>query len=458
MAMASGATILLADDDVTVREALRGLLEDEGYQLTVVEDGAQAIAALDQHEFDLVISDLQMPNVDGLGLLRAVRQQSPQSIFVLMTAHATVESAIAALHEGASEYLLKPVIFDDVLHKLDTLLTNRQLSWERQFLRRQLDCRWDYEKLIGTSAVMREVAELIQRVAPTPSSVLISGESGTGKEVVARNIHALSEYRDRIFLPVNCGAIAETLLESQLFGHLRGAFTGAVATQEGLFQQARGGTLFLDEIGDLPFGLQVKLLRAIETKEVIPVGASKPVRVDFRLIAATNRDLKKDVEERRFREDLYYRLHVVAIDLPPLRERREDIPALIEHLVQVCNRDLKRNVKGVDATTVRLLSGLPWKGNVRELRNVIEHAMILGDGDWITVANLPRELRGAETSLYPDDLRQAMHLAERQHIDRVLARHSNDKRAAAQSLGISLSSLYRKLEEVPESDTSTVLS
>jgi transcriptional regulator with PAS, ATPase and Fis domain len=291
---------------------------------------------------------------------------------------------------------------------------------------------------------------LIKRVAPVPSTVLITGESGVGKEVVARAIHHFSERSDAIFLPVNCGAIPENLLESQLFGHLRGSFTGAVANQEGLFQRSRRGTIFLDEIGDLPVGLQVKLLRAIETKEVLPVGATTPIKVDVRIIAATHRELRREVEAGRFRDDLYYRLNVFGIEIPPLRERRDDIPPLVDHLIRLHNRELKKHCKGADALLLKLFMSLPWKGNVRELDNVIEHAMILGDGDWITVNDLPRALRADADLPVPagDNLREALRAYEKAHIQSVLAKLDHDKRAAADRLGMSLSSLYRKIEEL----------
>jgi transcriptional regulator with PAS, ATPase and Fis domain len=290
----------------------------------------------------------------------------------------------------------------------------------------------------------------VRRVAPTPSTVLITGESGVGKEVVARAVHHFSEFRERIFLPVNCGAIPENLLESQLFGHLRGSFTGAINNQEGLFQRARGGTIFLDEIADMPLNLQVKLLRAIEAKEILPVGASTPVKVEVRIIAATNHDLSKAVEAGCFRDDLYYRLNVVGIEIPPLRERREDIPALVEHFINLHNRELKKNFKGTDSVTLKLLMSLPWKGNVRELDNVIEHAMILGEGDWITSSDLPRAVRQEVDLAAPvgDDLREALRAYEKAHIQSVLAKVDHDKKVAAQRLGMSLSSLYRKMEEL----------
>jgi len=308
--------------------------------------------------------------------------------------------------------------------------------------------------LVACSSAMRGVMDVVRRVAPTPSTVLITGETGVGKEMVARAVHHGSALRNRIFLPVNCGAITETLLESQLFGHRRGAFTGAVTDEEGLFRRARGGTIFLDEIADLPLSGQVKLLRVIESKEVLPVGSSTPIRVEVRVIAATNRNLRREVDEGRFREDLYYRLNVVNIEIPPLRERREAIPALVEHLIRLHNRKLKKNVKGADSATMRLLTSLPLNGNVRELDNILEHAMTLGEGDWITVRDLPRAIRDAPLIAQQDsvrsdgdNLREALRTCEREHITAVLSKLAHDNVAAAERLGMSLSTLYRKLDE-----------
>ena len=443
-------TILIAEGEVAVRESLVEVLQDEGYEVTAVSDGAAAITALTSHEFDLVLSDIRMPGADGLAVLRHAREVSPQTLVLLMTAHATVETAVEAIQRGAQDYLLKPIIFDDVLHKMDYLLRNRQVAWENQFLRSRIDRHWDFENLVGRSAAMHDVMNLVRRVAPTPSTVLIVGESGVGKEVVARAVHHFSEVRDRIFLPVNCGAIPESLLESQLFGHLRGSFTGAVANQEGLFQRARGGTIFLDEIGDMPLNLQVKILRSIETKEILPVGAGAPVKVDVRVIAASNQDLAKQVEAGKFREDLYYRLNVVGIEIPPLRERREDIPLLVEHFIHSHNRELRKSFKGADSATMKLLMSLPWKGNIRELDNVIEHSMILGESDWITMRDLPRALQQDAGLPNPlgDNLRDAMRAYEKAHILGILAKVEHDKRVAAERLSISLSSLYRKLDEL----------
>jgi transcriptional regulator with PAS, ATPase and Fis domain len=345
--------------------------------------------------------------------------------------------------------VLKPVVFDDLLGKIARALEHRQAVWEAQQLRHESEQRYDFAQLVGKGPQMAAVFQLLTKVAPTKSTVLVTGESGTGKEVIARAIHHYSQAADRIFLPINCAAIPESLLESQLFGHVRGAFTGAVAAQEGLFSRARNGTIFLDEIGEMPLGLQSKLLRAIEAKEILPVGSTEPMTIDIRIIAASNRDLKKMASEGTFREDLYYRLAVVEIALPPLRERREDVPPLVEYLVRRHNREMKRAYRGVDNAGMKVLLSQPWKGNVRELDNAIEHAMIVGDGEWIRPVDLPRSVNHelAEVSA-GDDLRDALRAYERVHIETVLKRTHGDKRLASDRLGLSLSSLYRKIDEL----------
>ena len=447
----AAATILVIDDEPASRDSLYDVLADAGYELTAASSGEEGLEAIKTADFDLVITDLKMPGIDGIAVLREVRKICPQTLVILITAHASVDTAVAALREGAHDYMLKPLVYDDVITKVSRLLEQRQLAWQLQHLRREVEARYAFGDLVGESKAMHRIARMIRQVAPTNSTVLITGESGVGKEVVARAIHRESERHDKIFLPVNCGAIPENLLESQLFGHMRGAFTGAVASQEGLFQRARGGSIFLDEIGEMPLALQVKLLRAIEEKEIHPVGASKPVTVDVRIIAATNRDLEQCCKEGIFREDLYYRLNVFNIEIPPLRDRREDIPLLVEFLVRRHNAEMNRHFKGVDNAAMKLLLSMQWKGNIRELDNVIEHAMIVGDGDWITAEDLPSRVSDTaprDGMVVGDDLKSAMRLYERNHIENVLERTENDKRKAADLLGISLSSLYRKIDEL----------
>jgi two-component system response regulator PilR (NtrC family) len=442
--------ILVADDEPGIRESLAEVLRDAGYRVETAADGTSALAALEANDFSIVVTDLRMPGTDGLSVLKRAREVSPQTIVVIMTAHASVDTAVEALRAGAFDYVLKPVIFDDLLGKISRALEYRQAVWEAQQLRHEAEQRYDFAQLVGKGSQMAAVFQLITKVAPTQSTVLITGESGTGKEVVARAIHHYSQAAGRIFLPINCAAIPESLLESQLFGHVRGAFTGAIASQEGLFSRARGGTIFLDEIGEMPLGLQSKLLRAIEAKEILPVGSTEPQTIDVRIIAASNRDLKAMAAAGTFREDLFYRLAVVEIQLPPLRDRREDVAPLAEYLVRRHNREMKRAYRGIDNGAMKILLAQPWRGNVRELDNAIEHAMIVGEGEWVTAADLPR---GVQRELAPetaagDDLRDALRLYERVHIETVLRKTNGDKRAAADRLGLSLSSLYRKIDEL----------
>ena len=443
-------TIVVADDEALARQSVAEFLREEGYQVYEAADGQAALQLLDQFDVDLILSDLRMPGVDGLAVLQKVREMYPQTMVVLMTAYASVDTVVEALRLGAQDYLLKPLLFDDLLHKVHRLLEHKRQAWEIQLLRREVSRHFDFDHMVGRSPAMKEIFELIKKVAPTNATVLITGESGVGKEVVARLIHNHSSQKEHVFLPINCSAIPEALLESQLFGYTKGAFTGAVGAQEGLFQRARGGTIFLDEIGEMPLTLQPKLLRAIEEREVLPVGATTPVKIDVRILAATNRDLKKEIEAVRFREDLYYRLNVIELHIPPLRERREDIPLLVEHLVQRHNQEMNKAYKGADNATMKLLMSLPWKGNVRELDNVLERAMILGDGEWVSPADLPRlEVpEGAAAVSLTDNLKEATQAYEKSHIETVLKKTAGDKKSAAELLGLSLSSLYRKLDEL----------
>lgn len=448
--MSIAGTVLVADDEALARQSIAEVLREEGYQVHEAADGQAALNVLEEIEVDVLLSDLKMPGIDGLAVLRIVRDRYPQTMVLLMTAYASVETVVEALRLGAQDYLLKPLLIDDVLHRVNRLLEHKRQAWEIQLLRREVSRHFNFDGMVGRSPAMQEVFELTKKVAPTNATVLITGESGVGKEVIARLVHVHSQQQDHVFLPVNCSAIPETLLESQLFGHTKGAFTGAIGAQEGLFQRARGGTIFLDEIGEMPTTLQPKLLRALEEREVLPVGATTPVKIDIRIVAATNRDLKQEVEGGRFREDLYYRLNVIELYIPPLRERREDIPLLVEYLIQRHNSEMKKAYKGVDNATMKQLMSLPWKGNVRELDNVLERAMILGNGEWISPSDLPRGEAAPLPSLTAtsDNLKEAVQSYERSHIETVLKKMEGDKKRAAELLGLSLSSLYRKMDEL----------
>jgi DNA-binding NtrC family response regulator len=450
--MNSNGTILVAEDQESARESLVELLRGEGFEVHDAADGTTAISLIDKLDLDLVLTDLMMPGANGIAVMKHVRDVSPQTLVMIMSAHATVETAIEAIRLGAQDYLLKPLLFAEVLRKVQHLMAHRKLAWENQLLRREVNDHFSPDRPLGRSAAMQEIVTMIRKVAPTPTTVLISGESGVGKEVVARAIHNGSHAKDNVFLPVNCSAIPDNLLESQLFGHMKGSFTGAVGSQEGLFQRARGGTIFLDEIGEMPLSLQPKLLRVLEEKTVLPVGATSPIKVNVRILAASNRDLKNEVEVGRFREDLYYRLNVFEIDIPPLRKRLDDLPGLVEHLIHRHNAEMKTNYKGVDSATMRILMSLPWKGNIRELDNVLERAMILGDGEWIKPADLPGQQNGVDEFGAEDNLTRAVELYEKTHIERTLGKAAGDKIRAAELLGLSLSTLYRKLEKLGIND------
>jgi DNA-binding NtrC family response regulator len=440
--------VLVVDDEEVIASTLQEFLQGEGYEVAVAADAPSALASIERFEPDLALCDVQLPGLDGLELLEKLLRLRPELLVLIITAYATVESAVAAFRKGAHDYLMKPVIFDELLTKLDRLMRYRRLTAENQALRRQLHAAVDIDALVGESPPMREVKTLIRKLGPTRSNVLITGESGTGKELVARALHAQGPDPDLPFLAINCAAIPHELLESQLFGHVRGAFTGADRDRSGLFAAAGRGTVFLDEIGELPLLTQAKLLRVIEAKEVLPVGATRCEPISARVVAATNKDLAAEVAAARFRADLYYRLNVVSIPLPPLRDRREDIPELIGVLLARHARALNKRVDGLDNAAVRRLAAAPWKGNVRELGNALERAVILGESPTLTLADFPDDLVSA-TPLddESDDLRAALDRFERQHIRRVLDRCAGDKREAARRLNLGLSSLYRKLED-----------
>jgi DNA-binding NtrC family response regulator len=441
--------ILVVEDEPGMQEVLGSILRFEGYEVATAGSGEEAVAHLEAQEFDVIVTDLVLPGLSGLDVLERSSVLNPHAAVVLMTAYATVESAIEALKKGACDYLQKPFDMQELTGCVKRLLQNRRALDDMRVRRRLLHPGRVAEGLVGESDAMQSVRHQIARCAGAPTNVLITGESGVGKELVARAIHAASPRHDRPFVPVNCGAIPEALLESQLFGHVRGAFTSANQANPGLFAVANEGTLFLDEIGELPFLLQVKLLRVIEDKQIWAVGATRPVPVDVRIIASTNRDLVVETGAGRFRADLYYRLNVVHITLPPLRERRTDIALLADHFVRRLNLKLGTTFTGVDRDALRVLLAHPWHGNVRELENVLERAMLLSDDDVIRVDDLVAG--GAPPAPSPPlALRDAVRDFERSHVLDVLARHHDNKREAARALGISLASLYRKLALEPD--------
>jgi DNA-binding NtrC family response regulator len=434
-------SILVVDDVEAIRDTLRWCFEEAGYHVDAVGSGEEALGRLRRAPSDVVLTDIIMPGIDGIEVLSQARVLAPRTPVIVMTAYATVETAVQALRHGAVDYILKPFQLDDVRARVHRAVAAR--SDERQeAVPANAEPAWD-GNLVGRSAGIQAVRQQISRVAPTASHVLITGETGTGKELVARAIHSASPRQSQSFVAINCGAIPEGLFESVLFGHVRGAFTSAVYANPGLIAEANHGTLFLDEIGEMPLHFQVKLLRFIEEKEVWAVGRTKPIHIDCRIVASTNRDLRRELEAGRFRDDLFYRLKVVHLSVPPLRERRDDIPLLVEHFVPRLNAKLGTRIRAVDPAAVRALTAHDWPGNVRELMHVVESAMLASDAkDVITLDALPPDV----APFPPRSLKEAAREFERQRVLEVLAGAAFDKKEAARRLRLSLASLYRKLD------------
>ncbi len=437
--------VLVVEDEELMRNILRELLESAGFDVFSADSAENAIEIFIANDILITLTDIKMSGRDGLALLDQIKSIDEEAIVIIMTAYSSVDSAIAALRKGAYDYLTKPFVNEDLIQTVKNAATNRRLFRENRNLRRELRSHSGFSEIIGKSAALRGVLDVIDKVAVTSANVLIQGESGTGKELVARALHFNSTRSDRPFLAVNCGALTESLLESELFGHVKGSFTGAVADKKGLFRSVEGGTLFLDEIGEMPLPLQVKLLRALQEHQVIPVGGSLPVSFDARIVAATNRRLEDEVAAGRFREDLYYRLNVIEIDIPPLRDRREDIPILIKHFLSISARNQNAPEKIVTPGALELLTQFSWPGNVRELEHVIERAMILSE-DEITADDLPAKMRNVRAEGALDNELATLEDIERGHILSVLSASNSDKSKAARILGIDLSTLYRKLK------------
>ena len=445
----TGPTALVADDEAGMRESVARALRREGFQVTAVEDGAAALDALRRAPVDLLVADLRMPGLDGLELLRAAKLVAPDTEVVVLSGHGTVEEAVEAMKEGAYDFLTKPFDRAPLVRVARQAVERRRLVLENRRLRRRLDDLAGAEELVGRSPQIQEVLRLVKQVAPTTTTVLIQGESGTGKELVARAIHQLSPRRERPFVRVNCAALPDTLLESELFGHEKGAFTGAVARRQGRFEVADGGTLLLDEIGDLSAVAQAKVLRVLQEGEFEPVGASRTVRVDVRVLAATNQDLTRLVGEKRFREDLYYRLHVISVTVPPLRERREDVTLLAQHFLQRFAARNHRTLEGFTEAALARLADYAWPGNVRELEHAVERAVVLAQGPFVDVGDLPEAVGQAEPSsrVVPIPIGMPLEEVEQRLIEETLRQTKGDKELAAKLLGIASRTIYRKLKE-----------
>lgn len=446
--------ILLVDDDPGILTVLNTLIKSAGHETVAVRGGEKAREVLLNEAFDLMISDVRMEPIDGIELLRIARRERPEMAVIMLTGHATVETAVQAMKEGAFDYVTKPFKVDELLMTVQRALDYTRARNENESLRRLLNGRYRFENIVAESSAMHRVCEIIGRVARSDATVLITGESGTGKELVAQAIHAHSARRGKKFLPINCAALPEPLLESELFGHVKGAFTGAVATKQGLFEAAHGGTIFLDEIGAMPLGMQAKLLRVLQDKHVRKVGSNEAVPVDVRVIAATNEKLERLVEQQRFREDLYYRLSVIPIDIPPLRERREDILPLVAHFIRM-ELGPREQLPSLDPEAELVLEMYDWPGNVRELQNAVRHALAFASGNRIRREDLPARIlsatrmqAGGETGAegFPaHSLKQFLRAKEREFLLRALRNYGGDKEKTAKALGISLATLYRKL-------------
>ncbi|MEW5736456.1 MAG: sigma-54 dependent transcriptional regulator [Thermodesulfobacteriota bacterium] len=450
-------TILIVDDEKNYPPVIAAVLQDEGYATFTANAGETALMILDESDVDLVLTDMKMPGMDGLELMARIKERHPDLPVIMMTAYGTVEKGLEAMDKGAFSYIWKPFQNEQLILFVKRALTLRQVMAENKRLRNELGSQYRFDNIIGKSRAMTEVFAVIRKVAPTSATVLIEGESGTGKELVARSIHYNSARKDKPFIAVNCSALAESLLESELFGHEKGAFTGAGSMKKGRFELADGGTLFLDEIGELSHALQVKLLRVLQERSFERVGGVTPIRVDIRLIAATNKRLKKLMEEGIFREDLFYRLNVFPISLPPLRERREDIPVLTDHFIRkyAVARPAQSEVTGADRDVERLFMEHSWPGNVRELENTVERAVILCAGSLITVNDLPRDFfDSVKNTLHlsgiPADakLYETLAMVEKAMIDRAMALSGNVQVQAAELLGITKSGLSQKLKKM----------
>jgi DNA-binding NtrC family response regulator len=450
--MSQKPSVLVVDDESGILDTLRILLRNEGFEVTTAQGGKAGLEQIRSGSHDIILSDVRMPQVSGLEILQAAREQDPMTPVILMTAQASLQSAIAAVNTGAFYYIQKPFSNDDLVTILRRACEFRAIRVENKQLKQEIRRRErsgaTVARPIGKAKRFLEVLRLAEHVAPTDSTVLIGGESGTGKEVIARYIHNLSTRNDGPFMSINCGALPENLLESELFGHVKGSFTGAVRDKQGLFAAARGGSFFLDEVGEMPPSLQVKLLRVLQEREVIPVGATEAIPVDVRILAATNRDLEEEVRRGNFRSDLFYRLNVIAVNLPPLRERRDDLIPLMEQFLENMSQEGGAELKALSSDALDAVTVYEWPGNVRELENALEHAVVLTKGNLIEATSLPERItkRKKEPLVAERSYKNpTLEVIERAYIMYVLQAEGGNKTRAAEVLGIDPSTLYRKL-------------
>ncbi|MFA5845352.1 MAG: sigma-54 dependent transcriptional regulator [Thermodesulfovibrionales bacterium] len=444
--------ILIVDDEPDICKALEFLLKREDYAVSAVHSGEDAIKKIKEESFDVVITDLKMGRVDGMTVLEKAKELSPDTAVIIMTAFASIESAVDAMKKGAVDYIVKPFLNEEIRLTIRKILEQKKLLIENIALKHQVSQRIEAcMDFVANSESMLKITETIEKIVPTKSNILILGESGTGKGLIAELIHCNSPRRDRPFISINCSAIPEGLLESELFGYKKGAFTGAVSDKLGLIPLAHQGTLFLDEIGDMPPNLQAKLLKVLETGEVYPLGDIKPRIVDVRIISATNVDIENRLKNGRFREDLYWRLNVIEIKIPPLRERKDDIEMLAAHFMNTYTEEHKKDIKGIDKQALSLLIEYHWPGNVRELRNIIERAVVLTEGNYITPKDLPDKVKntgiGKEPSGASSSLKTYLGDYEKNLLMKIYNAHNKDKEETAGALGIDLATLYRKFKK-----------
>jgi two-component system response regulator HydG len=443
-------TILIADDEGSHRLMLRAHLEREGFEIVEASDGDEAVARVTERLFDLVLMDIRMPKIDGLEALKRIKEINSEIPIIMMTAYGSIDSAVEALKAGAEDYLTKPLDIDELIIKVKKAIHYRQLEEETVLQKERLGIRFDLSSIIGTSSAMKDLFETLSMVAPTEATVLLLGESGTGKELVANAIHQNSPRKDKPYVKVNCAALPETLLESEVFGHEKGAFTGAIEKKKGRFERADGGSMFLDEIGEMSLPTQTKILRVLQEREFEAVGGTKTIKVDVRIITATNKNLEEEVKQGRFREDLYYRLNVVPITIPPLRERSEDIPLLAEHFLRIYSEKNKREIRGFDPTVIDAFVSYDWPGNVRELENIVERTVIMSPGDTIRLDNLPPPIAGSQqTGDQGDRIPPSTSLkdVERETIVKVLRQTGGNRTKAASILGITRKTLQNKIKD-----------
>lgn len=450
--------ILIVEDEVNLRDILEFLLQQEGYNVTTVSDGNNAVKILESDIYDVVICDIKLPGRDGYSLLEYKKEMELRADFIMITSYGSVESAVEAIKMGAEEYITKPFLNEDILRIVKKIIKYQQLQRENEVFKKEVSEKYNFgNTIIGKSKVMTDIFELIQKVSKYDSSVLISGDSGTGKELFAKAIHFTSNRKNYPFIPINCGAIPEGLLESEFFGHVKGAFTGSTRMKKGLFEQGEGGTIFLDEIGEMSLGLQVKLLRVLQENEIRRIGDIKSRKINIRIIAATNKNLDERIQMGSFRKDLYYRLNVIEIKLPSLSERKDDIPLLVDYFIQHYNKSFNKNIKGIERNALDKLINYPWPGNVRELQHVIQRAIILSQESYITLSDLLEDINSDTNVLdisIPTNffdlkmvLNQSKELIEKELIRKALKKTNGNRTKAAKLLGISHRSLMYKINE-----------